>query len=147
MFHRQYQGCLGKVHKFLGSKKCVYKLLSQQAPTINHTTFSRSFKEWKFLQFELDCLQGLDWMKCPSWSISQHSCYVDGNMKLYRFKTSGRFVFTVYSGVLLFGRRSELLPQISRKECSENWIKVLSGKFLLKIVLHAIFKTIWHHIY
>ena len=40
-------------------------------------------------------------MKCPSCSIFQHSCHVDGNMKLYRFKTSRRFVFTVYRGVLL----------------------------------------------
>ena len=64
-------------------------------------------KEWKFLQYELDCLQGLDWMKCPSCSISisQHSCHVDGNMKLYRFNTPGRFVFTVYRGVLVFGKR------------------------------------------
>ena len=59
------------------NKRVFKKILFQQAPTINHTTFSRSFKEWKFLQYELDCLQGLDWMKCPSCSIFQHSCHVN----------------------------------------------------------------------
>ncbi|CAH3160482.1 unnamed protein product [Porites evermanni] len=59
------------------------------APTISHATFSRSFKEWKFCQFELEGLQGLDWVKCPTCSIFQHSCHVDGNMKLYRYKSSG----------------------------------------------------------
>jgi len=61
-----------------------------QEPTINHSTFSRSFKEWKFCQYELCRLQGMDWFRCPTCSISQHSCHVDGNMKLYRYQSSGR---------------------------------------------------------
>lgn len=60
-----------------------------RAPTINHSTFSRSFKEWKFCQFEVDHLQGHNWMKCPTCSIFQHSCHVDGNMKLYLYCSSG----------------------------------------------------------
>ncbi|PFX21550.1 hypothetical protein AWC38_SpisGene13955 [Stylophora pistillata] len=82
-------------------------VMKGRAPTINHTTFSRSFKEWKFLQFELNSLQGLDWMKCPSCSISQHSCYVNGNMKLYRLKTSGRLP---EKSVLKTESRSGILP-------------------------------------
>ena len=61
-----------------------------QIGTINISTFSRSFKEWKFCNFELDQLQMKDWMKCPPCTIQQHSAHVDGNMKLYRFKTAGR---------------------------------------------------------
>ncbi|KAK3745571.1 hypothetical protein QZH41_009877, partial [Actinostola sp. cb2023] len=56
---------------------------------INSTAFTRSFKEWKFCQHELNLLSYQDWMKCPPCSISQHSCHVDGNMKLYRYKSSG----------------------------------------------------------
>ena len=31
-----------------------------------------------------------NWLKCPCCSINQHSCHIDGNMKLYRYKSSGR---------------------------------------------------------
>lgn len=68
-----------------------YYIYFLQAPTINHSTFSRSFKEWKFCQFEVDHLQGHNWMKCPTCSIFQHSCHVDGNMKLYRYCSSGGY--------------------------------------------------------
>lgn len=57
-------------------------------PTINATAFNISFKEWKFCQFELDKLRCLDWMECPACSDCQHSVHVDGNMKLYRFKSA-----------------------------------------------------------
>lgn len=64
-------------------------VLSLQSSTINSTTFSRSFREWKFCQHELVKLQRLDWMKCPPCTVDQHSCHVDGNMKLYRYKSPG----------------------------------------------------------
>lgn len=67
---------------------CVW--LFWQSATINPTTFSRSFKEWKFCQHEIQQLEGMNWMKCPICSVSQHSCHVDGNMKLYRYHSSGR---------------------------------------------------------
>lgn len=51
-----------------------------------------SFKEWKYCQVELDKLRCIDWMECPSCSQHQHSVHVDGNMKLYRFKSAGMLV-------------------------------------------------------
>ncbi|KXJ07194.1 hypothetical protein AC249_AIPGENE287 [Exaiptasia diaphana] len=56
---------------------------------INKVTFATSFKEWKFCQLELDNICLCDWMKCPGCSEQQHFVHVDGNMKLYRFKTAG----------------------------------------------------------
>ena len=54
-------------------------------------------KEWKFCQFELGHLQGHNLIICPTCSIFQHSCHVDGNMKLYRYSSSG--------GQVLFQRK------------------------------------------
>ena len=53
--------------------------------------FSRVFKEWKFSSFEVDKLCMNSWFDCPSCHDQQHSCHVDGNNKLYRYKTSGRY--------------------------------------------------------
>ena len=60
-----------------------------QVATVNATAFRVSFKEWKYCQFELDKLRCIDWMECPSCSQHQRSVHVDGNMKLYRFKSAG----------------------------------------------------------
>ena len=68
-----------------------YVWFFRQSATINPTTFSCPFKEWKFCQYEVNPLEGMDWMKCPC-SINQHSCYVDGNMELYHYCSFGRSV-------------------------------------------------------
>ncbi|XP_057311085.1 uncharacterized protein LOC130648956 isoform X2 [Hydractinia symbiolongicarpus] len=47
------------------------------------------FKEWNFWVYERD-IQGKNWLECPSCEVNQHSCHVDGNAKLYRYKSSGR---------------------------------------------------------
>ncbi|CAH3044257.1 unnamed protein product, partial [Pocillopora meandrina] len=57
----------------------------------NTSIFSCTYKEWKFCQYELHLFTGLTWMHCPSCSISKHSCHVDGNMKLYHYKSSGLY--------------------------------------------------------
>ena len=56
---------------------------------INQTTFSVCFKEWNFWKHEKDTLEGKNWLECPACEINQHSCHVDGNAKLYRYRTSG----------------------------------------------------------
>lgn len=67
---------------------CIYQSL--QLGTINIAAFATSFKEWKFCQYELDLSgRGINWMKCPVCDTQQHSVHVDGNMKLYRFKSAG----------------------------------------------------------
>ena len=57
-------------------------------PVINAATFGMSFKEWKFCQFEIDRLRNINLMECPACEGCQQSVHVDGNMKLYRFKTA-----------------------------------------------------------
>lgn len=37
----------------------------------------------------MDMLQQKNWMECPSCHDDQHSCHVDGNNKLYRYKSAG----------------------------------------------------------
>ena len=61
----------------------------EQASSINRSAFGRSFKEWKYCQFELQMLQGKDWMECPPCFESQHSVHADGNSKLKRLINSG----------------------------------------------------------
>eukprot|EP00794_Sanderia_malayensis_P004099 gene4099-4655_t len=57
---------------------------------IHPQTFTKSFKEWKYFSFEMEQFQEKNWMMCPTCSISQHSCHVDGNFKVYRYKGAGR---------------------------------------------------------
>ena len=57
--------------------------------TINSKTFGSSFREWKFYQFELNKLRQINWMDCPSCEQKQHSVHIDGNMKLYGYKSAG----------------------------------------------------------
>eukprot|EP00794_Sanderia_malayensis_P003922 gene3922-4467_t len=37
----------------------------------------------------MEQFQEKNWMMCPTCSISQHSCHVDGNFKVYRYKGAG----------------------------------------------------------
>ena len=57
---------------------------------MNPRAFAKAFQEWKYCKYELDALQSKDWLSCTCCSGNQHSCHADGNMKLYRYKRSGR---------------------------------------------------------
>lgn len=57
---------------------------------INDTAFSSAFKEWKFCSHEINKLQFKDLMVCPTCATYQHSVHVDGNAKLYRYKSAGK---------------------------------------------------------
>ena len=59
---------------------------------INATTFGSAFREWKYCKYELDLLMRKDFFKCPCCNLDQHSAHVDANMKLYRFKSAGKYV-------------------------------------------------------
>lgn len=63
--------------------------------------FHRAFKEWCFAMHELDVLQGKQWADCPSCFGSQHSCHVDGNAKLYRYKCVPRYLYCGLANILL----------------------------------------------
>lgn len=56
---------------------------------INDSAFSVAFKEWKFCNHEINLLQFKDFMVCPTCATYQHSAHVDGNAKLYRYKSAG----------------------------------------------------------
>ncbi|PFX21976.1 hypothetical protein AWC38_SpisGene13533 [Stylophora pistillata] len=56
---------------------------------INDSAFSIAFKEWKFCNHEINLLQFKDFMVCPACATYQHSAHVDGNAKLYRYKSAG----------------------------------------------------------
>lgn len=87
-------------------------LLKGRIATINCKTFGTAFKEWKFCQYKLDEICLMDWMKCPPCEESQHSVHVDGNMKLYCFKSAG-MLSGVADGSLCFSNHwwEELLTE------------------------------------
>jgi len=70
-------------------KKYYFSNIYSQVGTVDVTAFATSFKEWTYCQFELDQERQISWMECPACSNKQHSVHVDGNMKLYRFKSAG----------------------------------------------------------
>ncbi|CAH3016573.1 unnamed protein product [Porites evermanni] len=67
-----------------------FSVIRGRVGVINDTAFSIAFKEWKFCRHELDVLQSKDFMECPTCAVFQHSAHVDGNAKLYRYKSAGR---------------------------------------------------------
>ncbi|XP_044171275.1 uncharacterized protein LOC122955576 isoform X2 [Acropora millepora] len=85
-----------------------FSLCKGRASTITATTFSRAFKEWKFCMYELQNAQDVSWMECPACSLNQHSCHVDGNMKLYRFKSSGIQKRPCYYGAAFISQKNEV---------------------------------------
>ncbi|XP_057306565.1 uncharacterized protein LOC130644823 isoform X2 [Hydractinia symbiolongicarpus] len=60
-----------------------------RSSSINNTAFCTSWREYKFCMHKMDMLQQKNWMECPSCHNDQHSCHVDGNNKLYRYKSAG----------------------------------------------------------
>ena len=60
-------------------------------PTINATTFAKSYAEWKYCQYEKEKIQCTPHLDCPACFSTQHSVHVDGNKKLYRFNKVSRF--------------------------------------------------------
>ncbi|CAB3998115.1 Hypothetical predicted protein [Paramuricea clavata] len=68
---------------FIKSLEC-YSSKKGRVGVINDKAFSASFREWKYLQFEVDGMREVNWMECPCCTEHQHSVHVDGNMKLRR---------------------------------------------------------------
>ena len=66
-------------------------MMCLQVNVINAATFRKAFAEWCYCQFEVDGLQLQDWKMCPPCSVNQHSCHIDGNHKVYRFKKVSKY--------------------------------------------------------
>ncbi|XP_046861275.1 uncharacterized protein LOC124454529 [Xenia sp. Carnegie-2017] len=82
--------------------------------SINPRTFTKAFREWKYFNYEVEKAQGKEWMFCPSCSSNQHSCHVDGNMKLYRYKHSGREQSQSYYGDLFISSNEHVSEHIRK---------------------------------
>ena len=70
----------------------IFVFLMKEEGAINATTFGSAFREWKYCKYELDQLMKKDFIKCPCCNQDQHSAHVDANVKLYRFKSAGKYV-------------------------------------------------------
>jgi hypothetical protein len=62
-----------------------------QAGTINISTFRKAAAEWRYCQYEVDKLQEIRYIYCSPCSVSQHSAHLDGNQKLYQFRSVPRY--------------------------------------------------------
>ncbi|XP_043246029.1 uncharacterized protein LOC122393759 isoform X2 [Amphibalanus amphitrite] len=49
----------------------------------------KAFTEWTCVQFELQGLQGSDYMECEACGADPKCVHLDGNAKLYRYRSSG----------------------------------------------------------
>lgn len=76
--------------------------------TIHRIAFSTSFREWCYCLYEKEKIQENMWFDCPCCTISQHSCHVDGNCKLYRFKSAGKSRKQAYYGDLFFSKNDDV---------------------------------------
>ena len=64
---------------------CFVMDSSVQTGTINPVTFSKSFEEWRYCQYEIKKMKGDPLFECLCCVPQQHSVHVDGNRKLYRY--------------------------------------------------------------
>uniref|UniRef100_A0A7M5WXJ8 CxC3 like cysteine cluster domain-containing protein n=2 Tax=Clytia hemisphaerica TaxID=252671 RepID=A0A7M5WXJ8_9CNID len=74
---------------FLEVLNTMTNLHGRKTGKITPAIFSMAFKEWCFCQHKIHILQKKKWIECPSCTHVQHSCHVDGNCKLYRYRSSG----------------------------------------------------------
>ena len=49
----------------------------------------KAFREWTCLKFELQGLQGFDYLECEACGSEPRCVHLDGNAKLYRYRSSG----------------------------------------------------------
>ncbi|KAK2555183.1 hypothetical protein P5673_023160 [Acropora cervicornis] len=70
-------------------------------------------------------------MKCPICSVSHHSCHVDGDMKLYRYHSSGRQYFVnrrpAYYGDLFIANKDDVDSHIKNACAKQPKLKVIWG--------------------
>ena len=76
---------------YIVSNTNLSSLLYLQAGMVNPATFSKAFNEWRYFNFEIQRYKGLDGFVCPCCQDQQHSVYVDGNKKLYRYAKVPRY--------------------------------------------------------
>uniref|UniRef100_A0A7M5U8G7 CxC3 like cysteine cluster domain-containing protein n=1 Tax=Clytia hemisphaerica TaxID=252671 RepID=A0A7M5U8G7_9CNID len=94
--------------------------------TINPTNFSMAFREWCLWLDQKDLIQSKDWMECPACYPHPHSCHVDGNSKLYRYKRGLRQRESFYGGRFVIPNESvskfidRLYNDKSKKENSNS---------------------------
>ncbi|XP_059370900.1 uncharacterized protein LOC132108245 [Carassius carassius] len=91
---------------FVSMLECRTKLFGRSGK-ICGDTMQRAFLEWAYAKFEVDKLSQVQHFQCPACTPSMLAVAVDGNRKLYRFKSQpgsdGFFdgVFLAKGGVLL----------------------------------------------
>uniref|UniRef100_A0A7M5XED2 CxC3 like cysteine cluster domain-containing protein n=2 Tax=Clytia hemisphaerica TaxID=252671 RepID=A0A7M5XED2_9CNID len=76
--------------------------------TINANTFVQVYREYNFAQYEIEKRLSFSWFDCPACGDQQHSCHVDGNCKLYRYKTSGKLVSNSYYGDIFIAKNQHV---------------------------------------
>lgn len=64
-------------------------------------TMQRAFLEWAYAKFEVDKLSQVQHFQCPACTPSMLAVAVDGNRKLYRFKSQPGCVTFIYKEMLV----------------------------------------------
>uniref|UniRef100_A0A7M5X014 CxC3 like cysteine cluster domain-containing protein n=2 Tax=Clytia hemisphaerica TaxID=252671 RepID=A0A7M5X014_9CNID len=82
--------------------------------TINQPMFAHAFKEYQHLKFDVEQLCSLSWFECPGCGDQQHSCHVDGNNKLYRYKTSGKRTAKPYYGDIFIVKNEKVNDHLAK---------------------------------
>lgn len=79
---------------------CLQEYVSMflQVGSVNATTFSKAFHEWRYCQFSMRKLRQSPLFECPCCVPIQHSVHLDGNKKLYRYSKVPRGLSKQYYG-------------------------------------------------
>ena len=66
-------------------------MLLQNEFKMKQDTFNFSMRAWRREEKEyLEDLTSLDLLECPACQSSAHCIHIDGNHKLYRYRSAGR---------------------------------------------------------
>ncbi|XP_065054888.1 uncharacterized protein LOC135683533 isoform X3 [Rhopilema esculentum] len=103
---------------------------------IQKDAFSKAFKEFKYLQYELCRIKEFDSFQCPPCHISQHAAIFDGNMKTYRYKSGGRKMRESYYKDKFFCKNEDVSSVIDsiyqNPRSSKNKVRSKSTKFQIE---------------
>lgn len=103
-----------------------------QKARIDLERFDKAYREWSYMGYELDRLVGIDRTMCEACGPSPRAVHVDGNFKLYRYRSAGRAdASSVYHNGTIIEDRAAVDAHVRKVDSVTkvtNWIYLLAAK-------------------
>ncbi|TKS92484.1 hypothetical protein D9C73_025314 [Collichthys lucidus] len=106
---------------FVSMLECRTKLFGRSGKLCGDT-MQRAFLEWAYAKFKVDKLSQVQHFQCPACTPSMLAVAVDGNRKLYRFKSQPGCVTFMYNEMLTVQRITEATKDLEKLTNSLSYL-------------------------